>query len=408
MLSRHRNMIRNPSTVIRAALLCSALWLGVCSAALAAGTPPVQLSPNAPERYTVVRGDTLWGIAGRFLSAPWQWPQVWQLNREQIANPHLIYPGDVVILDRSGTVPRLRLARDPSASGLGDTAGLPLVRLQPGARSQPLAAQALPLLPAAAIEPFLNRPWVLDPAELAQHARIVGTQDGRIYLSRGDLAYARGLPGDAPEQWHVYRPARALLDPTTRQPLAWETLFVGTARLMRAGDPATLRIESNQEEIGEGDRLIPAAPSVLPSLAPRSPERALEGRILSVYRGVESVGRHSVVALSLGSSAGLEVGHVLRVLSVGRQITDRTTREPVLLPQEPIGELVVFRVFDRIAYGLVTGASQAISVGATVASPSLQATGSPRSASASASVPVPAAMPVPASTTTASSVSAAR
>lgn len=376
MLRRHRNMTRNPSTVIRAALLCSALWLGVCSAAQAAGTPPVQLSPNAPERYTVVRGDTLWGIAGRFLSAPWQWPQVWQLNREQIANPHLIYPGDVVILDRSGAVPRLRLARDAGAgagAGTNGSGGLPLVRLEPGVRAQPLAAQALPTLPAAAIEPFLNRPWVLDPTELAQHARIVGTQDGRIYLSRGDLAYARGLPADAPEQWHVYRPARALLDPSTRQPLAYETLFVGTARLMRAGDPATLRIESNQEEIGEGDRLVPATPTVLPSLAPRSPERSLEGRILSVYRGVESVGRHSVVAISLGASAGLEVGHVLRVLSAPRQITDRTTREPVLLPQEPIGELVVFRVFDRIAYGLVTGASQAISVGAAVASPGIQA-----------------------------------
>lgn len=375
-------MNKNPSTVIRAALLCSALWLGVCSAALAAGTPPVQLSPNAPERYTVVRGDTLWGIAGRFLSAPWQWPDIWQLNRDQIANPHLIYPGDVVILDRSGDVPRLRLARDVGAGGANDTtSGLPLVRLQPGARTQALAAQALPMLPAAAIEPFLNRPWVLDPAELAQHARIVGTQDGRIYLSRGDLAYARGLPADAPEQWHIYRPARALLDPATRQPLAWETLFVGTARLMRVGDPATLRIESNQEEIGEGDRLVPATPTVLPSLAPRAPQHSLEGRILSVYRGVESVGRHSVVAISLGSSAGLEVGHVLRVLSASRQITDRTTREPVVLPQEPIGELVVFRVFDRIAYGLVTGASQAISIGAAVATPSLQSTGGPQASS---------------------------
>jgi len=387
MLNRHRNMIRNPSTLIRTAVLCSALWLGVCSPALATDTAPVQIAPNAPDRYTVVRGDTLWGIAGRFLSAPWQWPQIWQLNREQIANPHLIYPGDVVILDRSGGVPRLRLAREASASGVngsGSMGGLPLVRLQPGARAQALAAQALPTLPAAAIEPFLNRPWILDPADLAEHPRIVGTQDGRIYLSRGDLAYARGLPADAPEHWHVYRPARPLLDPTTRQPLAWETLFVGTARLMRAGDPATLRIESNQEEIGEGDRLVPASATVLPSLAPRAPEQALQGQILSVYRGVESVGRHSVVAISPGAQAGLEIGHVLRVLSGRRQIIDRATREPVLLPQEPIGELVVFRVFQGIAYGLVTGASEAISVGAAVASPRQIAPGSGSTAAVAA------------------------
>ncbi|MEY4864419.1 MAG: hypothetical protein RLZ51_2514, partial [Pseudomonadota bacterium] len=248
-------MNRNPSTGVRKGLLAAALCLGLCSTSPvmasgpAQGSAPLQIAPNAPERYTVVRGDTLWGIAGRFLSAPWQWPQVWQLNKDQIANPHLIYPGDVVILDRSGAVPRLRLARDAARDGVAEgTAGLPVVRLAPGVRTQTLPAQALPTLPAAEIEPFLNRPWVLDPAELAQHARIVGTQDGRIYLSRGDLAYARGLPAQPPEQWHVYRPARPLLDPATRQPLAWETLFVGTARLMQPGDPATLRIESNLEE----------------------------------------------------------------------------------------------------------------------------------------------------------------
>lgn len=369
-------MNRNPSTRVRSALLVAALWTGLCGTAPvkaegpASGSAPVQISPNAPERYTVVRGDTLWGIAGRFLSAPWQWPQVWQLNRDQIANPHLIYPGDVVILDRSGATPRLRLARDVGRDGSGEGAqGLPVVRLAPGVREQALPPQALPTLPAAAIEPFLNRPWVLDPAELARHPRIVGTQDGRIYLSRGDLAYARGLPADAPERWHVYRPARPLLDPSTRQPLAWETLFVGTASLKRIGDPATLRIDSNLEEIGTGDRLVPATATHLPSLAPRAPDRAIEGRILSVYRGIESVGRHSVVAISPGADAGIEVGHVLRVLGASRQVTDRDTRERVVLPGEPIGELVVFRVFEKIAYGLVTGASQSISVGAMVATP---------------------------------------
>jgi hypothetical protein len=108
----------------------------------------------------------------------------------------------------------------------------------------------------------------------------------------------------------------------------------------------------------------------VPSLAPRAPDRAIEGRILSVYRGIESVGRHSVVAISPGAAAGIEVGHVLRVLAAGRQVTDRDTRERIQLPGEPIGELVIFRVFDQIAYGLVTGASQSISVGAMVATPS--------------------------------------
>jgi hypothetical protein len=369
-------MIRNPSTRVCASLLAIALWVGVCAPAqtLAADTPPLQLAPDAPDRYTVVRGDTLWGIAGRFLSAPWQWPQIWQLNREQIANPHLIYPGDIVVLDRSGSEPRLRLARggtDPAA-GPGTAELIPtlrLERLQPQVRATATPDTSVPTLPAAVIEPFLNRPWVLEPAELAQHARIVATQDGRLHLSRGDLAYVRGLPTAPSAQWHVYRPARPITDPVTRQPIAWETLFVGTARLVRDGDPATVRIESNSEEIGEGDRLVPATDHPVPRLAPRAPAQPLAGRILSVYRGIESVGRDNVVAVSLGTESGIEVGHVLRVLTTGRTITDRITRELIRLPNEPIGELVIFRVFDRIAYGLVTRASEAISIGATVATP---------------------------------------
>lgn len=365
-------MIRNASTGVRAGFIALALWVGVCSAAWASGPAPLQLAADAPDRYTVVRGDTLWGIAGRFLSAPWQWPQIWALNREQIANPHLIYPGDVIVLDRSGPEPRLRLSRGANAAGADPGAIIPtlrLDRLHPQMRAEALPEAAIPTLPLAAIEPFLNRPWVLAPAELAAHPRIVATQDGRLHLSQGDLAYARGLPESAPPQWHVYRPARAVIDPLTRQTLAWETLFVGTARLVRAGDPATLRVESSSEEIGEGDRLIPAAHHPAPRLAPRAPERRLEGRIVSVYRGIESVGRNNVVAVSLGSQSGLEVGHVLGVLATGRTVVDRDTRESIKLPSEPIGELVIFRVFDHLAYGLITRASQAISVGATVATP---------------------------------------
>jgi hypothetical protein len=374
-------MIRHASTGVRAGFIAIALWVGVCSSvvvcgsARASGTAPVQLAPDAPERYTVVRGDTLWGIAGRFLNAPWQWPEIWALNREQIANPHLIYPGDVIVLDRSGPEPRLRLSRGTAGAGALPAELVPalrLERLQPQMRADALPEAAIPTLPLAAIEPFLNRPWVLEPAALAAHPRIVATQDGRLHLSRGDLAYARGLPESPPAQWHVYRPARQVIDPATRQTLGWETLFVGTARLVRAGDPATFQVEASSEEIGEGDRLVPAVSHPAPRLAPRAPDRPLEGRIVSVYRGIESVGRHNVVAVSLGSQAGLEVGHVLRVLATGRTIIDRETREPLRLPNEPIGELVVFRVFDHLAYGLITRAAQAISVGATVATPTAE------------------------------------
>jgi hypothetical protein len=348
-------------------VLGCAAWLLAGAAAAQGGGGPLELAPDAPDKYVVVRGDTLWDISGRFLKSPWRWPEIWQMNREQIANPHLIYPGDIVYLDRSGPQPRLRLGRAvDSASAGGERTG----RVEPMVRATPLPRDSVPTVNPAAIEVFLNRPLVVDEAGLKNHPRIVATQDGRVYLSRGDLAYARGLVDPSVTTWHVYRPARPLLDPATRLPLGWEAMYIGSAQVVRQGDPATLRIIENNEEIGVGDRLMPAPPpEAVPRLAPRAPSAPVSARIVSVYRGVDQVGRLNVVALSAGSEQGLEVGHVLSVQRTGAAILDPETKEPLRLPNEPIGQLLVFRVFDRIAYGLVVSASQPIAVGATVTPP---------------------------------------
>jgi hypothetical protein len=354
----------------------SITWVIGCAALLAAGaacaqssTGPLELAPDAPDKHVVVRGDTLWDISGKFLKSPWRWPEVWQLNKDQIANPHLIYPGDIVYLDRSGDQPRLRLGRsvDTLAQAGGGAEGA--TRVEPMVRAAPLDKNAIPTMNLSAIQVFLNRPLIVEEQGLKTHPRIVATQDGRVYLSRGDLAYARGIADESVSEWHVYRPARPLLDPATRQPLAWETLYVGAATMVRKGDPATLRIQATTEELGEGDRLMPAVRASVPNVAPRPPSGPVDGRIVSVYRGVDQVGKYSVVALSLGKEQGLEVGNVLAVQSTGRTIVDRETKEAVRLPNEPIGQLLVFRVFDRISYGLVVAAAQPISIGATVTNP---------------------------------------
>lgn len=349
-------------------VLGCAAWLLVGTASAQGTGAPLELAPNAPDTYVVVRGDTLWDISGRFLKSPWRWPEIWDMNREQIANPHLIYPGDIVYLDRSGAQPRLRIGRSvgtPTTAAAERTG-----RVEPMVRATPLGRDAVPTVNPAAIDAFLNRPLVVDEAGLKDHPRIVATQDGRVYLSRGDLAYARGLTDPSITTWHVYRPARPLLDPATRLPLGWEAMYVGTAQVVRPGDPTTLRILENSEEIGVGDRLMPAPPpQSAPRLAPRPPSVPVEGRIVSVYRGVDQVGRLNVVALSAGSAQGIEVGHVLSVQRTGAAILDPETKEPLRLPNEPIGQLLVFRVFDRIAYGLVVSASQPIAVGATVTPP---------------------------------------
>ena len=347
-----------------------AAWLAVGTALAQAPTGPLELSPDAPDKHVVVRGDTLWDISAKFLKSPWRWPEIWQMNREQIANPHLIYPGDIVYLDRNGGSPRLRLGRSVDAmAAAGTTGGLPSTRYEPMVRSTPIDRAAIPTMNLSAIQVFLNRPLIVDEQGLAKSPRIVAAQDSRVYMSTGDLAYARGVTDPSVTEYHIYRPAKPLLDPVTRQPLAYEALYVGTAQLVRKGDPATLRVVSNSEEIGEGDRLMPAERISIPSVSPRPPAGPVNGRIVSVYRGVDQVGKFSVVALSVGGQQGVEVGTVLTVELTGREIVDRETREKVRLPNESIGQLLVFRVFDRVSYGLVVEAAQPIAVGATVTNP---------------------------------------
>ncbi len=332
-------------------------------------TPPLELAKDAPDRYVVVKGDTLWDISGRFLQKPWRWPEIWELNREEIRDPHWIYPGDVILLDRSGAQPRLRLAR--SGSGVGAGGNLPVEKLGPRVRVESLDREAIPTISSTDIEAFLNRPLVVDEQGLALNPRIVATQEGRVFLGRGELAYVRGIDKPDVSDWHIYRSARPLLDPDTRKPIAWEALFLGSGKLERQGDPASLRVVATNEEVGPGDRLMPAERAMPMVYAPRPPESQVSGRIVAVYRGVTQVGRNSVVAVNVGRENGVEVGTVLGIEHRGATITDRTApgREKVVLPDEPVGHLLVFRVFDKISYGLVMDASHPIAVGDDVANP---------------------------------------
>ncbi len=334
----------------------------------AGGTPPVEISANAPDRHTVVKGDTLWGIAGKFLQKPWRWPEVWQLNKEQIRNPHLIYPGDVVYLDMNGGNPRLRLGKAVGSDGT--TTSSTTVRMSPQTRADGLDRSPIPTINALAIEPFLNRPLVVSAKEMADAPRVMATQEGRVFLAAGELAYVRGLKDNASE-WHIYRNAKPIVDPDTREVLGHEALFVGTGRIESNGDPARMRLTSVKEEVGVGDRLLPIDKTRTLTYAPRPPEKALQGKILQVYRGVSQAGKNSVVSFNIGATQGIEVGHVLAIQSTGATVVDRESpkAERVKLPNETIGHLLVFRVFERIAYGLIMDAENVVPVGATVKTP---------------------------------------
>lgn len=332
-------------------------------AALLAGpaaAAPAELADDAPDTYTVVRGDTLWDISGRFLKEPWRWPEVWRLNRDEIRNPHRIYPGQVILLDRSG--PYLSIGR---------RVGGPLYEKRfPQVYSEPLA-DALPSIPMQAIEPFLTRPLVVDAARLAEAGTIVATETNRVFSGPGDTVFAKDVDGD-PEVWEVFRPAKPIVDPVTNEVLGHEAAFLGRARVTEAGRPATLKLISAVEEIGVGDRLVVSEQPEVFSFVPHSPEGPVEGRLIDIPRGVSETGRHHVVTLNLGSRAGLERGHVLALHRNRGSVVykDAAGDEEVFdLPQQRYGLLFVFRVFERVAYALVMDSDGPVTIGDIVRQP---------------------------------------
>lgn len=322
---------------------------------------------NAPDQHLVVRGDTLWGISGKFLQHPWCWPQVWGLNREQIHDPHWIFPGQIVYFDR--VAGRLRLG-NPSGAGLGNGSD---VRLSPQVRTQGLDSEAISGIPAGDIEPFLSQPLIVEENELKNAPRIMATQEGRVYLAKEDKAYVRGeLHGGT--SFQGFRPGRALKDPDSGKVIGYEAVYLGTLKLQRpaqaANEAHTFTVVTSKEEMGIGDRLVPVPPTPLLNYMPHPPEQPVRARIVSVYGGVTQAGQNQVVTINRGKQSGLDLGTVLELYRFGPIVQDRTDRKkPVKLPDERYGTLFVFRVFNNISYALVMQVRDSVQIGDVAQSP---------------------------------------
>jgi hypothetical protein len=341
-------------------------WRATAQKVAQAGVPLSELAPDAPDTYTVKRGDTLWGISGLFLRTPWRWPELWGMNLEQIRNPHLIYPGQMLYLEKIDGRARLRMGQAPS-----DT-----VKLSPRVRAEPLDGQAIASIPLHLITPFLNEAIVLNTDELALAPRVVAAQEGRVLIGRGDTAYVRGDVGDT-RNHRVFREARPLVDPDTKAILGYEGRYVGTAEQVRKGEsrpgadgkseivPATFTVTSIKEEVGIGDRLSPVPPSEFKSYAPHPPSGAMAGRIISVYGDALNAGQNQIVSLNKGSADGVERGHVLALWREGDRVRDTTDpkRIEIKLPDERHGLLFVFSVFDRVSYALIVQVQQPVKAG---------------------------------------------
>ncbi len=347
---------------LRKSITTLVFFLGLGAAWAQAPQAPLTLRPDAPDRYVVVPGDTLWGISQRYTDSPWRWPELWGMNKEQIQNPHLIYPGAVLLLDRArGT---LSLAGPDRAQPPAGS-----VKLSPRVRAEALAKQGIPSIPPSAIEPFLTRPLIIEPDGFDDAPTIVGTQQDRVILSAGNTAYVRGIGESKEDTWYVYRRGNPLVDPETGRTLAYEAIYLGTAQLTRPGEPATVLLTSAVQEINAGDKLVAAGRAQPISYAPHAPDVQLRGRVMSIYGGLGKVGEagpQQVVTINRGRADGIEVGHVLALYALGGSVRDitrarRAADARISLPDERSGVLFVFRVFDRVSYGLVMHLTQPVS-----------------------------------------------
>ncbi|MCC5794700.1 MAG: LysM peptidoglycan-binding domain-containing protein [Chromatiales bacterium] len=320
------------------------------------------MNPAHPERYVVQRGDTLWDIAGRFLRDPWFWPEIWYVN-PQVANPHLIFPGDVLTLVYIDGEPRIMLERGPVVTGTE--------RLSPRIREQALA-DAIPTLPLEVVGPFLTRGRVLERGEVSGLPYVVAIEEGRLIGAAGLKAYVRGQLNGS-DLYSVVHVGAPLVDPETRQTLGYEGIHVGEGSILRQGDPATLLLRETSREVLEGDRLLPPEPPLPPVFFPRAPDGDIDGAIMHVVDGVTRIGQYQVVVINRGSRDGLEPGHVLTAWQAGELITDRVgsgrMSRKVRLPDEQAGTVMVFRTWDRLSYALVMEATVPLRLEDRVRSP---------------------------------------
>ncbi|MNY85002.1 LysM domain/BON superfamily protein [compost metagenome] len=349
------------------------------------GVPLSALNPSAPASYTVQRGDTLWRISGLFLRQPWRWPELWGMNLQSIANPHLIYPGQVLYLEKDGDYARLTTARNGAS---------PTVKLSPRVRSESLSDLALPTLQMHIIEAFLAEPLVIDSDTVANAPRIIAGEDDRSMLSPGDRAYVRG-PSTAPlvyaegasRSYRLFRQATPLHDPITKEVLGYEAQYLGQVELERGETPGiatqkdalpvnvpgTVNIRKVKEEIRPGDRLLPEPARQYLSYAPHAPQTAVQAHVVSIY-GSTSVRygtQYQVVAINKGTQDGMAPGMVLALMTTGQTLVDKTDpqRATVQLPSEENGLAMVFRSFDRVSYALIMDIQRGVQVGDLLATP---------------------------------------
>ena len=321
----------------------------------------VQLREGHPQSYTVVAGDTLWGISGKFLSQPWKWPQLWHAN-PQVHDPDLIYPGDTLNLIYVDGQPRIVVNR-------GESRGT--IKLSPRVRTTPIA-DAIPTIPLGAINAFLLNNRIMDTPEQFEDAPYIVAGSGeRVLSGAGDRIYARGTFDPGRVSYGIFRKGKTYLDPQTNEPLGINADDIGSGEIVASeGDVATLQMQRSTQEVRLGDRLFVSEERAINStFVPSEPQQPINGMIIDVPRGVTQIGEFDVVTLDRGRLDGLAEGNVLEIYKAGETVRDRITGEQVKIPDERSGLLMVFRTYNRLSYAMVLHASRSLAVNDKVRNP---------------------------------------
>jgi hypothetical protein len=308
----------------------------------------VALNPDHPDRYVVVKGDTLWDISAKFLQYPWHWPEIWQVN-PQVENPHLIYPGDELTLVYRDGRPVLELSR-----------GQQTYKLSPEMRGIRMD-EAIHTIPLSIIRPFLTKPRVVGAEVLDAAPYVVATSDERLLSGAGDIVYAKGIIDPEQNEFNVFRGGKIYFDPNTGEELGVEAIYTGDAVVKEPGEVSTLGLTYTNREVMVGDRLLPVEEEDFElNFIPRAPSQPMDGMIISVFDGVSQVGQYQIIVLNLGTLDGLESGHVLSVYKAGKTIRDAVSEDRkamVTLPDVHAGEALVFKLYEKVSYAIVMKAT---------------------------------------------------
>ena len=335
------------------------LILALFTLASATYAEEIVLKKQHPTNYVIKEGDTLWHIATRFLRDPWRWPDIWQVN-PQIKNPHLIYPGDEVVLTFKDGKPQLVLKRSNTTQD-----NLRVAKLSPTIRTRALR-KAVPTIPIDAIQQFLTRPSVISGDALENMPYILNIKDDHLISGTGDTLYVRGIVPGSTERYTIVRGGKEYIDIVDGDEVevGQEATYIGEAKVVKFGDPSTIIITHSAREALKGDRLTPAVPQMMEyNFTPHAPKNLISGKIISVVDGLSRIGQYQTVVINKGSAHGMEKGHVLAVFQTGKTIDDELNdswNDAVTLPSEHAGYVLLFRVFDKVSYALVMKASREI------------------------------------------------